>query len=83
MVRFEFNDDVLAEIAEQAAGQLQPEVNAQAQNIVRRVNAEMAGEPVDDVMETLRVRMREAGFEPNDEGLRPYAQAISDGTLME
>jgi hypothetical protein len=83
MTRFEFNDDALAEITQRVKAQLQPEVNAKGQDIVRRVNAEMAGEPVDDVMEILCVRMREAGFEPNDEGLRPYAQAISDGALAE
>jgi hypothetical protein len=81
MNRFEFNDDALAEITEGVVSKLQPEVDTAAQDIIRQVNSEMSGQAADDVLETLRARMRKVGFMPNDEGLRPYAQSISDGTL--
>ena len=75
MRNIEFDNDALAK--------LQQELNARAQDVVRKVNAEMAGQPTDEVLDTLRNRIRAAGMEPKDEGLRPAAAAISNGTLIE
>ncbi|HLQ53025.1 MAG TPA: hypothetical protein VK162_02005 [Streptosporangiaceae bacterium] len=69
------------DLVESVKAKLRPQYDAKAQSIVRRVNAEMAGMPVEEILATLRARMREAGFQPLDEGLRPAAEAISDRSL--
>ena len=73
--RIEFNEEAIAE--------LQRDINAKAQDCIRQVNADMAGHPVNEVMEALRTRLTTIGVEPDDEGLKPYAQDISDRTLRE
>jgi hypothetical protein len=76
--RFEWNPGGLAKLRNMAQA-----ANQQAQEIVRQVNAEKAGEPVEDVLAVLRARIAQAGTEPNEDGLRKYAEAISRRTLRE
>lgn len=70
------------ELEDLARAKLQPQANRVGQDILRRVNAEMAGQPVDDVLATLRTRVRQAGVEPDEAGLREAAEAISNRTLI-
>lgn len=62
---------------------LQHAMNAKAQDIIRQVNKTMAKHPVNEVMQALRTQLAENDFEPDENGIRNYAQAISDGTLTE
>jgi hypothetical protein len=46
-------------------------------------NNTMARRPVNEVMQALRVQLAENGFKPDENGIRNYAQAISDVILTE
>jgi hypothetical protein len=74
-VRMEWNEGELAK--------LQHAMNAKAQDIIRQVNNAMAKRPVNEVIQALRIQLAENGFEPDEDGIRNYAQAISEGTLTE
>jgi hypothetical protein len=68
---------------ENAMAKLQQEINAKAHDVIRQVNASMAKRPVNEVMQALRTQLAAIGVEPDEDDLRHYAQAISDGTLTE
>lgn len=73
----------LAEVVQKSPqwAQLQQDANGKAQAALREVNGRMAGQPVEDVLAELIVQIKDSGFEPNCEALRPYAVAIAEGTL--
>lgn len=73
--RIEFNEEAIAD--------LQRDINAKAKDCIRQVNADMAGHPVNEVTDALRTRLTAIGVDPDDEGLKLYAQDISDRTLSE
>jgi hypothetical protein len=79
--RFEGNQDGMDKLSALVKAKLQPQMDTLGQSIIIRVNAEMAGQPVADILDVLRTRMHKAGIEPLDEGLRPVAEAISSRNL--
>lgn len=74
-VKIEWNDKALQ--------QLQDQANRAVQQVVREVNAEMAGQPAEGVFRELMRRIAGANFEPNEANLRTVAQSISDRTLTD
>ena len=80
-LRFEWNQDGQDKLSDLVEAKLQPQADALGRSVITRVNAEMAGQPVADVLDVLRTRMRQAGLEPLDQGLRPAAEAISKRTF--
>jgi hypothetical protein len=87
MKRIKFDDDAMAHLREAVTAKIrtevQPEISAQGRDVLRQVNADMAGQPADEVLKTLRSRMSGPDMGPADEKLRLYAEAISEGTLTE
>ena len=81
MTNFKWNDDAFRQIEEEARRKLQHKVDNMAQDAVRSVRDEYAGESADEVLAKLHDRIAAAGFEPNDTNLRSFAQDIVDGTL--
>jgi len=66
-----------------ALQRMQDEANRKVQDVIRKVNAEMAGQDVTTVHRTLMSRLKAVGVQPNDSEVRKYAQSISDRTLTE
>lgn len=60
--------------------QMHQHFDGKAQAVIRRLNAEMAGQPTDEVLAALMSDMRAAGMEPNEPGLRKVAASISVGS---
>jgi hypothetical protein len=79
--RIKIDQDAINDLARQAAAKVQSDYDAIGQNVIRSVNAEMAGQPAEDVLAALRARIRAAGLEPNDDGLRAAAAAIASRSL--
>jgi hypothetical protein len=51
-----------------------------ARALIDQVNAEMAGQPADEVLIALISRLRAAGMKPIEADLRKRAESISAGT---
>lgn len=66
-----------------ALRRLQEDANRQVQQVIRKVNEEMAGQPVNEVHAELMSRLRGAGVEPDDAVVREYSESIAAGTLEE
>jgi hypothetical protein len=59
---------------------LQEQFTGKARDVIRRVKAEMAGQPADEVLAALMSGIRAAGMEPNEAKMRECAESISAGT---
>lgn len=70
----------MEKLLQDAAAQMQPQVNAVAQDVVKAVDDAMRGRPAEEVHAELKRRMMARGLRPSP-GLREYAVAISEGTL--
>ena len=80
---FQWNEDGLNEfyshVQQQVdSSELKKEMDGRVQAIVRQVNDEMAGQPTNEIIKVLRVRITQAGFEPNFKAVAEVAQAISE-----
>ena len=80
MARFEPNPEGLAQLGRHVQAKVQVVMDDKARAVIRQVNAEMNGRPVEEVLAALMTRMRAAGIEPDEANLGGYAQSISDGT---
>lgn len=81
--RFKFNEEALEKLKREAIRNLQPQVDAKIQDIVRGVRDEMEGQPANTVYAELISRMEAAGVVPNEPNVRKVADEIEAGTLTE
>jgi hypothetical protein len=80
--KFEFDQRGLKKAVEKAANKAVKVAAKNAQRVLDRVHRSHAGRPVNDVMARLRSAARSAGWKFTDGELRPYAEAISQGTRV-
>ena len=69
---FKFDDEALRKLVEPALSSSESAVDAVVQRQWGTGDAEL-------ILEELRDAMRGAGFEPNESGLRPIAEAVAEG----
>lgn len=83
--RITINEDAIRKAAQPGLDGLQAKLTAELQATLRELRDEMEGQPADDVQAELvkRLDARIPGFRPNDDVVRRYAEAISEGTLTD
>ena len=81
--RFVPNPNLERELQQLIEQEVQPQVNAAVQDVVRGVRDEMVGDPADQVYTELVARLQQEfpAIELNEPELREIAQTIEDGTL--
>lgn len=63
-----------------AKRRLQESAQRKVHDVIRRVDDDMSGQPVDAVHAELMTRLRQAGVDPHDTAVREYSQSISDAS---